>query len=173
MQQLLVKSRPTTHLDHTVLYLASAHWKVDILVAVLNYLPANQGKPIIHCEHIGPGYEHSILLIHTLRGRVGHYECVESEGTRYFSSDHELVAAFAQLSRDIRERAPPAGKQQSTMSCNAYTHNVQLHSQSLLPHQPPPSHFRPSRCILRWGTADRYHYASAITPTGLLLERRW
>ena len=85
-------NKATTHLDHSVFYLASRVYSVGIFVVVPR---PTVGNVPLYCRHIGAGCNTHIVILHRNR----HYECVRWQGITVFSSSHVLVARLRQLCR--------------------------------------------------------------------------
>ena len=93
--QLLTAEAPTTWLDYGVLYLASAEY--DVCIFVIYTVGSGQWR----CERIGAESDrHIVHLYHA----CGHYECVEYDGLREFSSEHELTVQMSQFAARHFER---------------------------------------------------------------------
>ena len=93
-QRLLTADPPTAWLDHCVFYLASAAHDIGALVI------HTEGDGPWYCRQIGADKSSHIVVYHA----CGHYEAVEYNGLRQFSSDHEFVV---QLARFAAAQSPP------------------------------------------------------------------
>ena len=102
---LLEEAPPTTWLDHTVFYIASRMYKVGIYVLQLDFLD-DHAQPVVSCRRIGTdsNFDQHIVIVHTRVPRIkyGHYQCMQYDGLRMFSREHELVALVNHLSRTHR-----------------------------------------------------------------------
>jgi hypothetical protein len=99
--RILLTARPVTEwLDHCVFYLASAQHDVGVLVLTVM---AESTTPLVTCRRVGGDASQHVVLVHTVSGLYGHYECVQYGGLRVFPSDHELISRLVLLA----ESHPP------------------------------------------------------------------
>jgi hypothetical protein len=78
---------PTTHLDYAVFHVAAFEYDIGIFVIY------SRDDSEWFCERIRATADRHIVLYHARR----HYECVQYDGQRLFSSDHAFVAAMSQF----------------------------------------------------------------------------
>jgi hypothetical protein len=96
--RLLTKSRPETWLDHCVFYLASRRYDVGVIIVRITLNTAGDEEAQVSCRRVGQDCARHIVIVHTIRGRSGHYECVQYDGHRAFPPQHELVTRLIDLS---------------------------------------------------------------------------
>ena len=111
----------TQWLDHCVFYLASAQYEVGIFI--LTIVQHSRG-PHVMCRHIPHDANLYIVLVHTVRGRYGHYECVEYDKHRVFPSNHEFVERLASLS----VQHPPLATKEHDQECSDFIQRSQARS---------------------------------------------
>jgi hypothetical protein len=94
---LLTSSPPWTWLDHCVFYLIARHYEVGVFIVCIRTTDNRGQVPEVSCRHIGPDYDRQIIIVHSMQGSSGHYQCVQYDGLRVFPIGHELLVRVIDL----------------------------------------------------------------------------